>query len=34
VRAPADGVMATIAVSAGDQVQSGQVLAVVHDHNP
>ena len=34
VRTPADGVMASIAVAAGDQVQSGQVLAVVHDHNP
>jgi propionyl-CoA carboxylase alpha chain len=30
VRAPADGVVASIAVAAGDQVDSGQVLAVVH----
>jgi biotin carboxyl carrier protein len=31
VRAPVDGVIATIAVTAGDQVESGQVLAVVSD---
>jgi biotin carboxyl carrier protein len=31
VRAPVDGVIATIAVIAGDQVESGQVLAVVSD---
>ncbi|WP_273735341.1 acetyl/propionyl/methylcrotonyl-CoA carboxylase subunit alpha [Mycolicibacterium septicum] len=31
VRAPADGVVSTIAVRAGDQVESGQVLAVVSD---
>ena len=30
VRAPADGVIASIPVAAGDQVDSGQVLAVVH----
>jgi acetyl/propionyl-CoA carboxylase alpha subunit len=29
VRAPADGVVSTISVTAGDQVESGQVLAVV-----
>jgi biotin carboxyl carrier protein len=29
VRAPADGVVATILVAAGDQVDAGQVLAVV-----
>lgn len=29
VRAPADGVIAAISVAAGDQVESGQVLAVV-----
>ncbi|ORW24395.1 acetyl/propionyl-CoA carboxylase subuit alpha [Mycobacterium palustre] len=29
VRAPADGVVASIAVAAGDQVESGQILAVV-----
>ena len=29
VRAPADGVVATISVATGDQVESGQVLAVV-----
>ena len=31
VRAPADGVVSTLAVRAGDQVESGQVLAVVSD---
>ena len=31
VRAPADGVVASISVSAGEQVESGQVLAVVQD---
>ncbi|MBI3213624.1 MAG: biotin/lipoyl-binding protein [Mycobacterium sp.] len=31
VRAPADGVVSTVAVRAGDQVESGQVLAVVSD---
>jgi acetyl/propionyl-CoA carboxylase alpha subunit len=31
VRAPADGTVTTIAVTAGDQVESGQVLAVVSD---
>jgi acetyl/propionyl-CoA carboxylase alpha subunit len=31
VRAPADGLVATIAVAPGDQVESGQVLAVVQD---
>jgi propionyl-CoA carboxylase alpha chain len=31
VRAPADGVVATIAVAAGDQVESGQVLAIVSE---
>jgi propionyl-CoA carboxylase alpha chain len=31
VRAPADGVVSTIAVAAGDQVDSGQVLAVVDE---
>ncbi|MDT5075806.1 MAG: propionyl-CoA carboxylase alpha chain [Mycobacterium sp.] len=30
VRAPADGLVASISVAAGDQVDSGQVLAVVH----
>jgi propionyl-CoA carboxylase alpha chain len=30
VRAPCDGVVASISVAAGDQVDSGQVLAVVH----
>ncbi len=30
VRAPADGVIEAIAVTAGDQVQAGQILAVVH----
>ncbi|MCV6990762.1 ATP-grasp domain-containing protein [Mycobacterium timonense] len=30
VRSPADGVVASIPVAAGDQVDSGQVLAVVH----
>jgi propionyl-CoA carboxylase alpha chain len=29
VRAPADGVVATILVTTGQQVESGQVLAVV-----
>lgn len=29
VRAPSDGVVTTIAVKQGDQVESGQVLAVV-----
>jgi len=29
VRAPADGVVATILVTAGQQVDSGQVLAIV-----
>ena len=29
VRAPADGVVATISVATGDQVESGQLLAVV-----
>lgn len=29
VRAPVDGVVATLSVKAGDQVESGQVLAVV-----
>jgi biotin carboxyl carrier protein len=31
VRAPADGIVAIIQVAAGEQVDSGQVLAVVHD---
>lgn len=31
VRAPADGIVASIQVAAGEQVDSGQVLAVVHD---
>jgi propionyl-CoA carboxylase alpha chain len=31
VRAPVDGVVSVLAVAAGDQVESGQVLAVVHD---
>ena len=30
VRAPADGLVTSISVAAGDQVDSGQVLAVVH----
>jgi propionyl-CoA carboxylase alpha chain len=30
VRAPADGLVSSISVAAGDQVDSGQVLAVVH----
>ena len=30
VRAPAEGVVASISVATGDQVDSGQVLAVVH----
>lgn len=29
VKAPADGVVAAISVATGDQVESGQVLAVV-----
>lgn len=33
VRAPADGIVATISVAAGQQVDSGQVLAVVQDPN-
>ena len=31
VRAPADGIVSTISVSTGDQVESGQVLAVVQE---
>ncbi|TDO18089.1 acetyl/propionyl-CoA carboxylase alpha subunit [Mycobacterium sp. BK086] len=34
VRAPADGIVATISVAAGDQVESGQVLAVVSADEP
>ncbi len=30
VHAPTDGIVASIPVAAGDQVDSGQVLAVVH----
>ena len=31
VRAPADGIVSSIAVSTGEQVDSGQVLVVMHD---
>ena len=34
VRTPADGVVAAISVAAGDQVESGQVLAVVRGAEP
>jgi acetyl/propionyl-CoA carboxylase alpha subunit len=34
VRAPADGVVAVISVAAGDQVESGQVLAIVSADEP
>jgi propionyl-CoA carboxylase alpha chain len=34
VRAPADGVVSAISVAAGDQVESGQVLAVVNADEP
>jgi biotin carboxyl carrier protein len=33
VRAPADGIVASIQVAAGEQVDSGQVLAVVRDEH-